>query len=122
MTEEELLRLHTEGFNQALIRQDYAKLEEIYSERYMLIRPDGSVLNKKQVLRDLREQGLKFRSIDMTDAVVRVVGSAGILTAESKAVSSRGNKESHTHFRLIAVYAAEGDALRLVHFQSTPLS
>ena len=121
MTEEQLLRLHTEGFNQALIRQDYARLEDIYSERYMLVRPDGSVLNKQQILKDLREQGLKFRSIDMTAAVVRVFGSAGILTAESKAVSSRDSKESHSHFRLVAVYAQEGDMLRLVHFQSTTL-
>lgn len=122
MTEEALLHFHAEGFNQALIRQDYGALEEIYSDRYMLVRPDGSVLNKQQVLRDLREQGLKFHSIEMADVVVRLFGSAGILTAESKAVSSRNGKESHTHFRLVAVYAQEGDALRLVHFQSTTLS
>lgn len=122
MTEEQLLRLHTKGFNQALIRQDYSRLEEIYSDRYMLIRPDGSVLNKQQVLRDLCEQGLKFQSIEMTEAVVRVFGSAGILTAVSKAVSSRDRKESHTHSRLVAVYAQEGDTLRLVHFQSTTLN
>jgi Domain of unknown function (DUF4440) len=122
MTEEQLLRLHTEGFNQALIQQDYSKLEEIYSEKYMLVRPDGSVLNKQQVLRDLRERGLKFNSIDMTDAVVRVFGSAGILTAECRAVSSRDSKESRTHFRLVAMYALEGDTVRLVHFQSTNLS
>jgi hypothetical protein len=34
----------------------------------MLVRPDGSVLNKGQVLKDLREQGLTFRSIDLKDA------------------------------------------------------
>ena len=122
MTEEQLLRLHTDGFNQALIRQDYAGLEEIYSDMYMLIRPDGSVLNKQQVLKDLREQGLKFLSIDIADAVVRIFGSVGILTAESRAVSSRNGRESRAHLRLVAVYAQEGDALRLVHFQSTILS
>ena len=55
MTAEDVLRLHTDGFNRALQQQDYAALEEIYSERYMLVRPDGSVLNKEPVLRDLRE-------------------------------------------------------------------
>ena len=34
------------------------------------------VLNKQQVLRDLREQGLTFHSIDLKDPLVRVVGSA----------------------------------------------
>ena len=46
MTAEQVLQLHSEGFNRALIQQDYAALEGIYSEMYMLVRPDGSVLNK----------------------------------------------------------------------------
>ena len=53
MTAEEVLGLHTGGFNQALKRQDYAELEKIYSDIYILVRPDGSILNKQQVLRDL---------------------------------------------------------------------
>ena len=53
MTAEEVIRVHI-GFNRALVRQDYQLLEAIYSDRYILIRPDGSVLNKEQVLKDLR--------------------------------------------------------------------
>ena len=119
MTAEEVLRLHTEGFNLALKQQDYAGLEKIYSDMYMLVRPNGSVLNKHQVLKDLREQGLTFHSIEVIDPVVRVFGSAAILTAESRTVSSRQGKQSHAHFRLVAVYAQEPDAIRLVHFHST---
>jgi ketosteroid isomerase-like protein len=121
VTPEEVLRLHTGGFNRALQQQDYATLEAIYSDRYMLVRTDGSVLNKEQVLKDLREQGLMFYAIDLEDAVVRVFGSAAILTAESRTLSSRNGKRSQTHFRLVAVYAQEADAIRLVHFQSTAL-
>ena len=121
MTAEQVLRLHSEGFNQGLLHQDYGALEEIYSETYMLVRPDGSVLNKQQVLKDLREQGLRFHSIELKDAVVRVFGSAAILTAESRTVSSREGKEGQAHFRLVAVYAQEEEAIRLVHFQSTTL-
>jgi ketosteroid isomerase-like protein len=121
MTPEEVLRLHTEGFNRALQQQDYATLEAIYSDRYMLVRTDGSVLNKEQVLKDLREQGLMFLAIDLEDAGVRVLGSAAILTAESRTLSSRNGERSQTHFRLVAVYTQEADAIRLVHFQSTTL-
>ena len=121
MTEEQVLRLHTEGFNQALKQQDYKALEMIYSDRYMLVRPDGSVLNKQQVLKDLREHGLTFHSIDLQNTIVRVLDSAAILTAESRTVSSRDGNQVHAHFRLVAVYAQEADAIRLVHFQSTML-
>ena len=119
MTAEDVLRLHTDGFNRALLHQDYAALEAIYSERYMLVRPDGSVLNKEQVLKDLREQGLTFHRIDLEDPVIRVFGSAAILTAESKTTSSRNGKSTDSYVRLVAVYAQEGDVTRLVHFQST---
>jgi hypothetical protein len=119
MTAEQVLQLHSEGFNRALTQQDYDALEGIYSEMYMLVRPDGSVLNKQQVLKDLREQGLRIHSIELEDAVVRVLGSVAILTAASKTVSSRNGKESQAHFRLVAVYGQEGGVIRLVHFQST---
>jgi ketosteroid isomerase-like protein len=119
MTAEQVLQLHTEGFNRALTQQDYNALEGIYSETYMLVRPDGSVLNKRQVLKDLREQGLRIHSIELEDAYVRVLGSVAILTAACKTVSTRNGKESQAHFRLVAVYGQEGDAIRLVHFQST---
>ena len=118
MTAEQVLQLHSEGFNRALTQQDYDALERIYSDTYMLVRPDGSVLNKQQVLKDLREQ-LRIHSIELEDAVVRVVGSVAIFTAASKTVSSRNGKESRSHFRLVAVYGQESDAIRLVHFQST---
>jgi len=64
----------------------------------------------------LRQRGCLFK-----DAGVRVLGSTAILTAESRTVSSRSGKESQAHFRLIAVYIQESDAIRLVHFQSTLL-
>ena len=119
MTAEQVLQLHSEGFNRALTQQDYDALEGIYSDKYMLVRPEGSVLNKQQVLKDLREQGLRIHSIELEDAVVRVIGSVAILTAASNTVSSRNGKESQARFRVVAVYGQEGSAIRLVHFQST---
>jgi len=98
MTAEQVLRLHTEGFNRALKQQDYSALETIYSDMYMLVRPDGSVLNKGQVLKDLREQGLTFHSSDLKDASVRVLGSTAILTAESRTVSSRSGRNRRRTF------------------------
>jgi hypothetical protein len=120
MTEAEVLRFHAEVFNGALKSQNYAALEDVYSDDYMLVRPDGSVLNKQQVLADLRN-GLAFQSIEFWDGKVRVYGTAGVLTGESTAVSSRNGTEAHSHFRLVAFYAYEGESIRLVHFQSTNL-
>lgn len=45
----------------------------------MLVRPHGSVLNKEQVLNDLRERGLTCHRINLENPVVRVFGSMAIL-------------------------------------------
>jgi ketosteroid isomerase-like protein len=94
MTEAEVLRIHTDSFYGALKSQDFVTLEKFYCDRYMLVRPDGSVLNKQQVLADLREHGLTFQAIDLQRQQVRVFGSVAILTGESRTVSSRNGNET----------------------------
>ena len=118
----EILSIHTNTFNRALKEQDYAALEELYADDYMLVRPDGSVLNKQEVLQDLRSGGLRFHSIELGQNEVRLYGSTAVLTGESQAVSSRHGAESRSHFRLIAVYVQNGQSIKLVYFQSTVLS
>ena len=121
MTAEEILSIHTDTFNRALKEQDYAALEGLYAGDYMLVRPDGSVLNKQEVLQDLRSGGLRFHSIDLSQTEVRMYASTALLTAECQAVSSRSGMESRSHFRLIAVYMQQGQSIKLVYFQSTSL-
>ena len=121
MTAEEILSIHLDVFNRALKEQDYAALEGLYADDYMLVRPDGSVLNKRGVLQDLRSGGLRVHSVELDQTKVRIYGSTAVLTAESQAVSSRYGMESRSHFRLIAVYAQQGQSIKLVHFQSTSL-
>ena len=121
MTVAEILSIHTDIFNRALKEQDYATLEGLYAGDYMLVRPDGSVLNKQEVLQDLRSGGLRFHSIELSQTEVRMYGSTAVLTAESQAVSSRSGVESRSHFRLVAVYLQQGQSIKLVYFQSTSL-
>ena len=121
MTAEETLSIHTDIFKRALKEQDYAALEGLYAGDYMLVRPEGSVLNKQEVLQDLRSGGLRFHSIELSQTEVRVYGSTAVLTAECQAVSSRSGMESRSHYRLIAVYVQQWQSIKLVHFQGTSL-
>jgi ketosteroid isomerase-like protein len=119
MTAEEILSIHLDVFNPALKERDYAALEGLYADDYMLVRPDGSVLNRQDVLQDLQSGGLRFHSIELDQTEVRIYGSTAVLTAEAQAVSSRYEVESRSHFRLIAVYVQQRQSIKLVHFQST---
>ena len=95
MTAEDVLR-QMESFSRALQQHDFTALKAIYSDCYMLVRPDGTVLNKELVLKDLIEHKMAFHSIELQGAVVRILGSAAILTAETAMLSSRDGMEN-TH-------------------------
>jgi ketosteroid isomerase-like protein len=121
MTAEDVIRTHTEGFNRALMTHDLDALSAIYADDYMLVRPDGSVLGKEDVLRDLGAGGLRFTSIDLANVSVRIYGQTALLTGDSRTVTSRNGDEVTALIRLLAVYVYDGSRLRLAHFQSASL-
>jgi ketosteroid isomerase-like protein len=122
MTAEEVLRVHRNIFYRSLINQDFEALADLYANEYMLVRPDGSVLNKEVVLDDLTLGGLTFKSIDLVGEDVRMYGETAILTGESRTLACRNGEELSSRFRLVAVYTRDAEEFKLIHFQSTPLS
>ena len=94
---------------------------QIYSDDYMLVRSDGSAFSKAQILDDLKTHSMSFNSIELASEKIRIYGSVGILTGDSKITTVRDGKESNTRFRLVAVYRKQNDRIELVHFQSSPL-
>src|SRR5271154_3217580 len=121
LTAEEVSRTHREDFYGALRKNDLAKLSQIYADDYMLVRPDGSVFSKAQILDDLKTHSMRFSSIELANEKIRIYGLVGILTGDSKITTVRDGKESRTEFRLVAVYSKQNDVVQLVHFQSSPL-
>ena len=121
MTVEDVVRTHTEGFNRALTTHDLDALSAIYADDYMLVRPDGSVLGKEDVLRDLGAGGLRFTSIDLANVSVRIYDQTALLTGDSRTVTSRNGAEVSARIRFLAVYVHDRSRLRLAHFQSVSL-
>src|ERR1700721_591656 len=122
MTSEEVSRTHREEFYGALRKNDLEKLSQIYSDDYMLVRPDGSVFSKAQILDDLKIHAMTFNSIELTNEKIRIYGPVGVLTGDSKITAVPDGIESSTGFRLVAIYHQHGGRIELVHFQSSPLS
>jgi hypothetical protein len=60
MTPEEVSHAHREDFYGALRKNDLEKLSKIYSDDYMLVRPDGSAFTKAQILDDLKVHAMSF--------------------------------------------------------------
>src|ERR1700758_292202 len=121
MTRDDVVRTRTEGFNRALTTHDLGALSAIYADDYMLVRPDGSVLGKEDVLRDLEAGGLRFTSIEIANVNVRIYDQTALLTGDSRTVTSRNGEDVSARIRLLAVYVHDGSRLRLAHFQSAAL-
>ena len=121
MTPQTVMQTHRKVFLRSLLEQDWESLAQLYADDYILIRSDSSVLTKGEVLADLRAQSLVFKTINLTEEKVRIVGSAAILTGRSETRSLRDGVLSTAEFRFVAVYSELPLGLKLVHFQSTTL-
>src|SRR5207245_6558594 len=100
MTKEEVLKIHTDVFYGSLKSQNHAALEELYSDDYMLVRPDGSVLNKQEVLYDLRVSGLTFQLIDLLQSKGRMYGRTAEVVVEGIEVKKVTRQEICEMLRL----------------------
>ena len=119
MNAQDVLKVHNETFYGALLSGDLDRLSTLYADDYRLVRSDGSVLNREEVLRDLRDGGLAFASIMLCIEDVRIFETAAMVMGESHTVAIRSGSTTSTRFRLVAVYQQMNTALRLSYFQST---
>ncbi|WP_158787149.1 nuclear transport factor 2 family protein [Granulicella sp. L46] len=121
MTIELVLKTHRDVFYRALLEGDWDALAALYADEYMLVRSDGSVLTKDEVLADLRTQKLCFESIEVSDEKLRIIDSVAVLTGQSRTRSRHAGTLMQTCFRFIALYQEAPGGLKLLHFQSTSL-
>jgi len=121
LNQDTVLKTHRDIFYEALLHQDWASLAELYADDYILVRSTGTALTKEDVLTDLRTGDLDFKSIELMNEHVRLVGSVAILTGDSRTIAKRDGIAFESHFRLVAVYVETEEKLRLLYFQSTDI-
>ena len=108
-----------EEFLEALKSGDTTSLERIYADDYLLVRPNGDTLSKKEILADLRHHSMRFTSFEVNDVLIRTKGSVGILTAAVRSSAVRDGVEIKTHTRQLAILSKENERITISHFQST---
>ena len=118
ITKEEVQSFYDE-FLQALKSGDIESLERIYGDDYLLVRPNGDSLNKKEILADLRRHSMRFTSFDMKDVLIRTKGLVGILTAGVRSSAVRDGAEIKSYARQLTILSKENERITISHFQST---
>jgi ketosteroid isomerase-like protein len=108
-----------EKFLQALKSGDITSLDRIYADDYLLVRPNGDALGKKEILADLHNHSMRFTSFDVKDVLIRTKGIVGILTADVRSTAVRDGVETKTHARQLAIVSKDQAGITISHFQST---
>jgi ketosteroid isomerase-like protein len=111
-----------EEFLEALKSGNITSLERIYADDYLLVRPNGDTLSKKEILADLRHHSMRFTSFEVTDVLIRIKGFVGIFTAAVRSTSVRDGAEIKMHARQLAILSKKNERITLSHFQSTTVS
>jgi ketosteroid isomerase-like protein len=107
------------NFLELLKSGDITMLEKIYAEDYILIRPNGDTLNKKEILADLHLHSMHFTSFEVTEVLIRTKGPVGIITANVRSTAVRDGAETKNHARQLAIVSKENNQITIFHFQST---
>jgi ketosteroid isomerase-like protein len=115
----EEVRAFYEEFLQVLKSGDIPSLERIYSDDYLLVRPNGDTLGRKEIIEDLRHHSMRFTSFEVKDVLIRTKGFVGILTAAVRSTAIRDGVEIKTHARQLAILSKENGRITISHFQST---
>jgi len=106
-------------FIDALKTGNLVVLEKIYAEDYMLVRPDGEILSKREILADLKIHRMIFTNYATMHLVIKIYGMVGILTTETISTALRDGKEGTAHARQIAIFVKKSKVITLTYFQST---
>jgi len=82
--EQEIRRVEDEII-QAHLKADVAKLDKCYADEFTVIRPNGAVTGKAELLEAFRSGTLKYGSLEVSDHKVHIYGNAAIVDGVWKA-------------------------------------
>jgi ketosteroid isomerase-like protein len=115
------VQIFYEEFLDALKSGDIVSLERIYADDYLLVRPNGDTLSRKDILADLHQHSMRFTSFEVKDVLIRTKGFVGFLTADVRSIAIRDGVEIKAHARQLAIVTKENEGITISHFQSTTI-
>ena len=103
VTQEEILEVERE-FGEAMIRNDADAVGRFLSDDWIIIDPDGGVIDKSRFLAVIKSGALKHEAMDSEDIRVRTYPNAATVTAVTHICTKYLGKEFRTHERATDVF------------------
>lgn len=116
------LRSINEQYDKAILQQDAAAMERLYSEDARITESDGKVYTKAQMVARTRSGDTKFEVGRSEDVNVRVHGDTAILTGNWIQKGKTKGKPFAGTLRYTTVYVRNDAKWQIISDQVTPIS
>ena len=104
--QEEILELERR-FGEAMIRNDADAIGRLLSDDWIIIDPDGGVIDKSRFMAVIKSGALKHEAMDSEDIRVRTYPNTATVTAVTHTRTKYLGKEFTTHERATDVFVKE---------------
>lgn len=109
-------------FNEALLKVDVPTMNEVLAEEFLVVRSNGGVANKVEVVKDIISGKTKFETIEEVQEVSsRIYGDSAVMTTLEKMVGQAGGNVFSTQMRNSYVCVKRDGRWVLVLRQATPV-
>jgi ketosteroid isomerase-like protein len=108
-------------FAQAIVKADVDALDNIVSDDWIIIGPEGKVINRPGFLDVVRSGALAHSSMESDETRVRVYGDTAIVTARVVTAGAYQGQAFTTHERSSDVFVRQQGHWKCVLTQLTPL-
>ena len=114
----EILRVEEE-FGRAMISNDAEAIGALLADDWIIIDPDGRIIDKSRFLGVIRSGALRHEAMDSTEVLVRAYGNTATVTALTTNKGSFMGQEFTTKERATDVFVRENNHWRCVITQLT---
>ena len=119
--EKEILEVESK-FGEAMIQNDAEAIGRILSDDWIIIDPDGGVIDKSRFLDVIRSGALKHEAMDSEDIRVRTYSNTATVTAVTHTRTKYLGKEFTTHERATDVFVKKDERWQCVLTHLTTLA
>ena len=119
--EKEILEVESK-FGEAMIQNDVEAIGRILSDDWIIIDPEGGVVDKSRFLDVIRSGALKHEAMDSEDIRVRTYSNTATVTAVTHTRTKYLGKEFTTHERATDVFVKKDERWQCVLTHLTTLT
>ena len=110
-----------EAFRKAVMAKDRGQLEALIADQLQYWHSDGRVETRAEHIADVTSKRALWKSIDLTNQVIRVTGDTAIVRHNYTGESEReGGKMQSTRIGVFMVWQKQGGQWRLLARQALP--